>query len=84
MNFKGIFNNYFNRSPKVEPVRLGKPIRKPSFEDKVISFVERYFNYFVLALIIGLIILFTLLCYALVGVSATESGTIYNHLNGVI
>lgn len=63
------------------PVRLHKKLgRKEQFE----SYLLRYSHIIVPILFVMLILLFVVLCYALLGVSATESGTQYNHFQDVI
>ena len=46
--------------------------------------IQRNFYIICLAAIVFLLIIFVIVCYMLVGVSATESGTYYNGLKGVI
>ena len=48
------------------------------------SFIERNFYIICLASILFLLIMFVIVCYAIVGVSAVESGTVYNHIGDVI
>lgn len=60
--------------------------KKPTKEDHLKSlncFIGRYFYIFALAAIVLLLILFVVVCFAIVG-SATESGNLYNHLGEVI
>ena len=46
------------------------------------SFIERNFPIICLASILFLLIVFVIVCYALVGVSAVESGAMRNFVNG--
>ena len=65
--------------------------RKMSSQEKRIYYkvrfnlwIERNFGFIALAAIIILLIIFVAMCYWLVGVSAVESGTVYNHFQEVI
>lgn len=61
--------------------------KKPTKEDvqrSINCWIERNFYIICLAAIVFLLISFVIVCYAIVGVSATESGTYYNHIRGVI
>lgn len=67
------------------PVRLGKNESKSS--DVMTRIDEWALNHAHILLPISIIIalcLFTALCYAIVGVSATESGSVYNQLENII
>jgi len=57
---------------------------KRSMKDAVSSFVQRNFYIICLALIPILLIAFVLVCFAICGVSATESGAVYNGFGKVI
>lgn len=58
--------------------------KKTSMMDKIEGFLLSHATFFlILALVIGLI-LFVALMFAIVGVSATESGTLYNHLGDIL
>jgi len=48
------------------------------------SFIERNFYIICLASILFLLIMFVIVCYAIVGVSATESGIQYNQFNNIV
>lgn len=48
------------------------------------EFLGRNFYIICVLTIIFLLIVFILVCYMLVGVSATESGIIYNHMENII
>jgi len=63
------------------PVRLHK---KQSKEDMIEAWILNHANIFLPLCILVLIVLFVCLMYALVGVSAVESGVQYNHLADVI
>lgn len=57
--------------------------RKPTREDKrkaLNSWVQMNFGIIALAAVVFLLISFVFVCFLLVGVSATESGTYYYHL----
>ena len=67
------------------PVRLGK---KEESNSSVMARIDDWaLNHAHILLPISIIIalcLFTALCYAIVGVSATESGSVYNQLENII
>lgn len=67
------------------PVRLGK---KEESNSSVMARIDEWaLNHAHILLPISIIIalcLFTALCYAIVGVSATESGSVYNQLQRII
>ena len=61
--------------------------KKPTHEDNLKNFnrwCERNFGIIAFTAVIILLITFFVICFILVGVSATESGVYYNHLGGVI
>lgn len=61
--------------------------KKPTKEDHYRTlncWVQRNFYIIALAAIIILLITFVVVCFALVGVSATESGIQYNQFNNII
>ena len=67
------------------PVRLGKKESKSS--DVMTRIDDWALNHAHILLPISIIIalcLFIALCYAIVGVSATESGSVYNQLENII
>ena len=68
------------------PVRLHKIDDSPflNLEERFEDWVFRYAHILLpLFIILGLII-FVLLCYAIIGVSATESGVQYNQFKNII
>lgn len=54
------------------------------YKVKINLWIERNFGFIALAAIFILLILFVVMCFWLVGLSGTESGTIYNHIGDVI
>lgn len=61
--------------------------KKPTKEDHFRTlncWIQRNFYIIALAAIIILLILFVVVCFAIVGVSATESGVQYNQFNNII
>lgn len=66
------------------PVRLHKKPTKEDYQRDLNLWVTRNFGLVALATIIFLLIFFIIICYMIIGVSAVESGTYYNHLQGVI
>ena len=61
--------------------------KKPTSEDAIIElthFLQRNFYIICVLAIIFLLIVFVIVCYALVGVSATDSGTMYNSMERII
>ena len=54
------------------------------YKVKINLWIERNFNFIALAAILILIIFVILFSFWAYGVSAVESGTVYNHLNDVI
>ena len=61
--------------------------KKPTSDDarkSLNEFFQRNFYIICVASIIFLLIVFVIVCYAFVGVSAVESGTVYNHIGDVI
>ena len=67
------------------PVRLGK--NESNSSDVMTRIDDWALNHAHILLPISIIIalcLFTALCYAIVGVSATESGSVYNQLGNII
>ena len=65
------------------PVRLGKQEPK-SVMDKIDEWALNHAHILLPISIIIALCLFTALCYAIVGVSATESGSVYNQLQRII
>ena len=69
------------------PVRLNKKTNQNSsytIMDRIEAWVLRHANILMPLCLITLIVLFVLLCYAICGVSAVESGNVYNHFGDVI
>ncbi|WP_406532476.1 hypothetical protein [Methanobrevibacter sp.] len=63
------------------PVRL---YPKKTIGEKIDDFALTYAHIIMPVALILLMVLFVCLCYAIVGVSATESGVQYNHFQDVI
>lgn len=58
--------------------------KKPTFKESFYSFLERNFVLFAYLAVIFLLIMFVVVCYAIVGISATESGVTYNAMERII
>lgn len=61
--------------------------KKPTKEDYIRNFncwVQRNFGIIVFLTMIALLVIFVIVCYMFVGVSAVESGNVYNHFMDVI
>lgn len=61
--------------------------KKPTKEDRIRTlncWVQRNFYIIALATMIILLVVFIFVCFAIVGVSATESGVQYNQFNNII
>jgi uncharacterized membrane protein len=58
--------------------------KRPTFKEAFYSFLERNFVLFAYLAVIFLLIMFVVVCYAIVGVSAVESGVPYNHIGDII
>lgn len=81
MSIYYILINLFSNPNTRQQVRLNKQLTKEDFKIKLLSFIEKNFYLIVLALVI----IFALTCFLIIGTSSTvESGTTYNHLQGVI
>ena len=67
------------------PVRLQKTETNDSPFYNICGMIEafllRYASFFLVIAVIVLMALFIALCYAVCGVSATESGTVYNNMS---
>ena len=67
---------------------MNGPVRLQKVEEHEVSRVEAWLlahaNIIVPILLVLMMIMFVVVAYALVGVSATESGVQYNHLQDVI
>ena len=48
------------------------------------DFIGAHFYVFALAIIVLCFILFVFCCFAIVGIAATDSGVVYNHMTEVI
>ena len=66
------------------PVRLNAPVENKTIIERIDTFALTHANIFLPLSILIFLILFVVLCYALVGFSAVESGTYYYHLDGGI
>ena len=66
------------------PVRLGKKEPKSSVMARIDDWALNHAHILLPISIIIALCLFTALCYAIVGVSATESGSVYNQLENII
>ena len=58
--------------------------KKISMMDKIEGFLLSHATFFLILALVILLILFVALMFAIVGVSATESGTLYNHLGDIL
>ena len=65
------------------PVRLGKQ-NEYTLSDKIDAWCTRHFTFCLAVALIILSVLFVMLCFAVVGVSATESGLQYNQLQNIV
>ena len=66
------------------PVRLGKKESKSSIMDRIDEWALNHAHILLPISIIIALCLFIALYYAIVGVSATESGSVYNQLQRII
>lgn len=81
MSIYYILVNLFSNPNTRQQVRLNKQLTKDDFKIELLSFIER--NFYLIAL--AALIIFTLTCFLIIGTTSTvESGTTYNHLQGVI
>ena len=73
-------------TPKNKKARLGKQENNQfsPFLNTIEMWAMRYAHIILPICLIMLMILFVALCYAIIGVSATDSGLQYNHLKDVI
>lgn len=67
-----------------EPVRLQKQVPKKNIKSKLNDLIQRKFYIIALASIIVALLVFVICCFMIVGISATESGMVYNNLQKVI
>lgn len=65
------------------PVRLNKQTEY-TLSDKIDAWCSRHITFCLAVALIIFSVLFVALCYAVVGVSATESGVQYNQFNNII
>ena len=63
---------------------LRKKPTKESFKIRLDAWIQRNFYIICLVTIVFLLITFVFVCFMICGVSATESGLQYNHLQDVI
>lgn len=84
MSIKCILINLFSADNVNEPVRLQKQPIKTDYLELLNTFIER--NFYIIALVIMVLslICFVWVCTTIVGVSATDSGNLYNHIQEVI
>lgn len=81
MSIYYILINLFSNPNTNEQVRLNKQLTKEDFKIELLIFIEK--NFYLIAL--AALIIFTITCFLIIGTSSTvESGTTYNHLQGVI
>jgi len=66
------------------PVRLQKKPTREDYQKEINYWVTRNFGIIAIVTVIFLLIVFVIVCFAIVGVSATDSGVVYNHFNEVI
>lgn len=69
---------------KQRPVHDLRKQEQKSLSEGLGEWVQMNYTLFALVLIPVLLVLFILLCYAICGVSATESGAVYNGFGKVI
>ncbi len=74
----------FGTKENVPKHDLRKTPTKNDYNKILNCWIQR--NFYILALITIIICLigFVIVCFMIVGVSATESGTLYNHMGGMI
>ena len=76
-----ILISIFSNPNTNEQVRLNKQLTKEDLQIELLSFIEK--NFYLIAL--AALIIFTITCFLIIGTTSTvESGTTYNHLQGVI
>ena len=66
-----------------QPVRLAK-VETMSIQDRIEQFVLNHAWFFLSLAIILLLVLFIIICMAMCGASATESGLQYNQFENII
>lgn len=62
-----------------QPARLYKK-EELSIADKIDNFIQDHITYFIILFMVMLVIIFVALMYSIVGISATESGAVYNNM----
>ena len=67
-----------------KPVRLNKVDDSYYLSDRIDAWCTRHFTFCLAVALVLFSIFFVMLCYAVVGVSATESGVQYNQFNNII
>lgn len=83
MKFTTLLSNLISETPTAKHSLHKKPT-KEDVHRNINCWIQRNFYIICLAAIVSLLLIFVVVCYVLVGVSATESGTYYNHIRGVI
>ena len=83
MNLITTLYNLVTGTPTIKHDLRKKPTREDLLRG-INCWIQRNFYIICLAAIVFLLITFVMVCYMLVGVSATESGTYYNGLKGVV
>ena len=66
-----------------QPVRLYREVNM-SIKDRIEQFILKHAWFFLALSIVLLLVLFIMICVSMCGISATESGAIYNGMNKVI
>ena len=64
--------------------KMSKQEKRTYMKIRFNLWIERNFGFIALAAILILLLLFVVMCFWLIGVSAVESGTMYNHFEEVI
>lgn len=63
---------------------LHKQPTKEDFTRNLNCWIQRNFYIICILAILFLLLAFVFVCFAIVGVSAVESGTVYNHMEAII
>ena len=84
MNFIYYLINLLLGNPTAGKVRLNKKPTRDDYIRNLNCWIERHFYIICLAAITLLLIGFVMVCFAIVGVSAVESGVPYNHIGDII
>ena len=69
-------------TPNNNKVRLDKKPTKQNYTLRINCWIQRNFYIICVLAIVFLLIVFVFVCFALVGVSAVESGAMRNFING--